>query len=55
MQDQARQHNHGHGRCKTVSVLGIALGMMATMALPVQAKIHDVKMTAVETDVDHRG
>ena len=24
---------------------------MATMALPVQAKIHDVKMTAVETDV----
>ena len=24
MQEQAWQHNHGHGRCKTASVLGVS-------------------------------
>ncbi|MGZ9159445.1 MAG: multicopper oxidase domain-containing protein, partial [Nitrospira sp.] len=51
MQEQTRQHNHGRGQCKTASILGMALGVMATMAWPVQAKTHDIQMTAVETDV----
>src|SRR5215210_4637075 len=51
MQKQTRQRNHGPGRCKTATWFGMALGMMAGMALPVQAKTHDIQMTAVETDI----
>ena len=46
MQEQTWQHNQGRGRSKTASLLGMALGVMTSMALPVRAKTHDIQMTA---------
>ncbi|MGC3976186.1 MAG: multicopper oxidase domain-containing protein [Nitrospira sp.] len=51
MQEQAWKSNHRRSRCKTASLLGLTLGMVASMALSVQAKTHDIQMTAVETDI----
>lgn len=51
MQEQTWQHNHRRRRCKTASLLGVTLGLVAGMAFSAQAKTHDVQMTAVETDI----
>ena len=36
---------------KTIMFIGATLTMLAGMALSAQAKTHDIKMTAVETDI----
>ena len=36
---------------KAALSMGMALGLMAGMAVSAQAKTHEVKMTAVETDI----
>ena len=51
MQEQKGARNHGRGRCKTASLLGLTLGLVAGMGLSAEAKTHEVKMTAVETDI----
>ncbi|MGB3398466.1 MAG: multicopper oxidase domain-containing protein, partial [Nitrospira sp.] len=51
MHEQARGNNHGRDRCKVAALLGLTLGMVASMAMPVEAKTHDIQMTAVETDI----
>ena len=51
MQEQSKAAQSQTSAGKTAWVLAMALGVMANMALPVQAKTHDIKMTAVETDI----
>lgn len=47
-----QQSNHREGNwCKAASLLGLTLGIVAGMALSVEAKTHDIQMTAVETEV----
>lgn len=55
MEEQTRNNCRGRSRCKTASLLGVTLGMMVSIALPVQAKTHDVTMTATESEIVVQG
>ena len=55
MEEQTRNNCRGRSRCKTASLLGVTLGMMVSIALPVLAQTHDVTMTATESEIVVQG
>ena len=51
MQPRSENHERKGGGVKAALSMGMALGLVAGMTLSAQAKTHEVKMTAVETDI----